>query len=195
MKITTRFSLKFWHEFPSRSICGFSLCPWINKPHTGRLVSHRAAGKAFRVCPQGSGAGTSWGQGRSEGCSLSRLSERAAHSSQQQSPHIVSALAPQNTKRWIHSGSCWCFKGVEGNTWPQHVFPCRKENSPERAGSPCGDGSPCGEGSKAKFSKWFHSQLKFIPLTCRACDSRFTVSSFQFTNTGWVVNLRNYTKV
>lgn len=189
MKITTRFSLKFWHEFPSLSICGFSLCPWINKPHTGWLVSPRATGKAFWVCPQGSGVGASWGQGGSEGCSLCRLSERAAHSSQQQSPHIVSALVPQNTKRWTHSGSGWCFRGVECNTWPQHVFPCRKENSPECAGSPCGDVS------KAKFSKWFHSQLKFTPLTCRACGSRFTVSGFQFTNTGWVVNLRNYTKV
>lgn len=24
MKITTRLSLKFWHDLPSRSICGFS---------------------------------------------------------------------------------------------------------------------------------------------------------------------------
>lgn len=157
-------------SFPPRPSVGFLSGPGS----TSHILPPppRATGKAFWVCPQGSRARTSWGQRRSKGCSLCRLSERAAHSSQEQSPHIVSALAPQNTKRWTHSGSGWCVTGVECNTWSQCGFPCREENSPECTGS------PCGYGSKAMFSKWFHPQLTLTPLTCRACGSGFTVRWF-----------------
>lgn len=155
-------------SFPLGPSVGFLSAPGS----TSRILAHWSP-----TGPPGKHSGSArraLGLGQAEGWA----GAKAAHSSQQQSPHIVSALALQNTKRWTHSGGRWGFKGVEDNAWSQRVCPCRKENSPENAGSPCGDGS------KAKFSTWFHSQLKFIPLSCKACDSSFTVSGFQFTNTG-----------
>lgn len=98
------------------------------------------------------------------------------------SPHIVSALAPQKTERWTHSGSHWCFKGIEQNTWPQLSI-----SSPFLTGSGWvrENSSECAVVMAQMPSSWNDFiQLKLIPLTFRACGSIFTVSIFQFTNTG-----------
>ena len=64
MKITTRLSLKFWHDLPSRSICGFSSLT-LDQQATYYWPPHRQLEKQFWICPQGSQAGISCVQGRS----------------------------------------------------------------------------------------------------------------------------------
>lgn len=185
MKINTRFSLKFWHNLPSQSVCGFSLWPWINKPHTGLLVFSGTAGKAFWIYPRGSRAGISCVQGRSRGLQLVQTEWKSC-------TFLSVAKALTLFQLWIHkrprdehiqaaSDSLKGWNLIPGPSMSS-PFPAGSglagENGPEHAGSPCGDGH-C---SKAKFSKWFHTAETY-PLTFRACGSVFTVNGFQFTNT------------
>lgn len=129
MKITTRLSLKFWHDLPPGPSVGFPLWLWINKLHSGLLASARTAGKVFWICPRGSPAGISCVQGRSwwlllvetEGKSCAFLSVAKA----------LLMFLPSSTKdeRWTHSGSHWVFNGIEVTPWPLH------KSSPFLAGS------------------------------------------------------------